>query len=163
MLSFMKLIPFLGLALLVGISTMGTAAAAPLELITAKEAAQPNLNISKGSKSANGEIIMGKPPVPGAPQIIVEKPEKGVGVNTPFPVKIRFVPTGGAKINLNSLEIDVLKLVKISLLSRFKPYSTSAGISVPEAQVPAGTYNVRIAVADDQGRRGETTQTWTVL
>jgi hypothetical protein len=161
--SLMKLLSLLFLTALAATGMAETTVAAPLELITAKEAAQPNLSIPKGGKSANGEIILGRPPVPGAPQIIVEKPEQGLGVNTPFPVKIRFVPTGGAKINVNSLEIDVLKLIKISLLSRVKPYATANGINVPEAQVPSGTYNIRIAVADDQGRRGETTQTWTVL
>jgi len=73
----MKLLSLLFLTALAGMGMAETAVAAPLELITAKEAAQPNLSIPKGAKSANGEIIMGKPPVPGAPQIIIEKPELG--------------------------------------------------------------------------------------
>ncbi len=96
------------------------------------------------------------------PQIIVEKPEPGASVATPFPVRIHFVPSAGAKINLQSFEIYVLKLIRISLLSRVKPYLNEKGINVPAAKVPPGTYNVEIAIADDQGRLGSTIQTWIV-
>jgi hypothetical protein len=99
---------------------------------------------------------------PGAPQIVVEMPAEGVLVSTPFPVKIHFLPAPGAKINLESLKVEVLKLVPISLLSRVKPYLTATGIDVPEAKIPAGTYNVHIAVSDDQGRETSTVQTWMV-
>ena len=135
--------------------------AAPLQLLTAKEAAEPDLPVPKGGKPS--DVFQAKPPVPGAPQIIVDKPAQGIGVKTPFAVKIRFLPNDGARINLNSLEIDVVKLVRISLLDRVKPYLSAAGINVPEAVVPSGTYNIRIAIADDQGRLGVTTQTWTIL
>ena len=129
--------------------------AAPLELITSKEAAQPNL-------PAIGEMTGPKSQAPGAPQIIVEKPAEGTTVHAPFPVKIKFVPSSGNKIDLGSLEIHVLKIIRISLLSRLKPYVTANGIDVPEAQVPTGTYNIHIAVEDDHGHRSETTQAWTV-
>jgi hypothetical protein len=141
--------------------------AAPVELLTPAEAAQPNL-----PRAADGSPITGNEslklnsgsaiPVPGAPQIFVETPTGGASVTAPFPVKIHFVPSAGSKINLESLKVEVLKLVPISLLSRVKPYLTAAGINVPEAKIPAGTYNVHIAVADDQGREGSTVQTWTV-
>jgi hypothetical protein len=138
---------------------------APVELLTATEAAQPNLpdpmhaGPTTGSERFSSTAAM---PVPGAPQIVVETPAGGAPVTAPFPVKIHFVPSSGAKINLDSLKVEVLKLVPISLLSRVKPYLTAAGINVPEAKIPSGVYNVRIAVADDQGREGMTLQTWTV-
>lgn len=136
--------------------------AAPLELITASEAAGPNLSLPKGGRPAGLSGLHGRSPAPGAPQIIVEKPEQGAAVSTPFPVRVRFLPSPGAKINLQSLKIDVLKLIRISLLSRVKPYLTERGINVPEAKVPPGTYNIEIAVADDQNRIGSTVQTWIV-
>jgi hypothetical protein len=141
--------------------------AVPVELLTPAEAAQPNLpavgdgNPITGNQSLklnSGPVI----PATGAPQILVETPTGGAAVTAPFPVKIRFVPSAGSKINLDSIKVEVLKIVPISLLSRVKPYLTAAGINVPEAKIPAGTYNVRIAVADDQGREGSTVQTWTV-
>jgi hypothetical protein len=138
-------------------------AAPPVELLTATEAAEPNMPAAKDTGSPDGPVrhSEGKP-VSGAPQIIVDTPTQGVGVSAPFPVTIRFVPSAGAKINLDSLKVDVLKLVPISLLSRVRPYLSATGINVPEAKIPAGTYSVRIAVADDQGREGTTVQMWIV-
>lgn len=141
--------------------------AAPLELITPAEAAQPNLLPAKDGSPITGNQSLHLNsvttlPVAGAPQILVETPAGGTPVSAPFPVKIRFVPSTGAKINLESVRVDVLKMVTISLLSRVRPYLTAAGINVPEAKIPTGTYNVRITVADDQGREGSTVQTWTV-
>ncbi len=136
--------------------------AAPLELITAEEAARPNLSAKKIEKFGGLGGLLGKAPEPGAPQIIVEKPEGGAAVATPFPVRVRFIPSSGSKINLRSFEIYVLKIIKISLLSRVKPYLTEKGINVPEAKVPPGTYNVQIEVADDKGRTGSTIQKWIV-
>ncbi|MGH8092883.1 MAG: hypothetical protein ACREIF_05365 [Chthoniobacterales bacterium] len=158
----MKVLSLLVVVALLSGAMAGEAPAAPLELLTAKEAAEPNLPISKAGQPGGLHGFYSEKLVPGAPQIIVEKPEQGAGVATPFPVKIRFIPSGGAKINLDSLEIDVLKLIKISLLSRVKPYVSEKGINVPEAKVPPGTYNIRITVADDQGRLGSATRTWLV-
>jgi hypothetical protein len=159
----MKRLPILRLVIsLLGLGLAMPAVAKPVQLLTAFEAAQPDLPPSKTeSPSApfqKSEIA----PVAGAPQIVVDTPEAGAQVATPFPVKIRFVPSAGSKINVSSVKIEVLKLVAISLLSRVKPYLSAAGINVPEAKIPAGTYNVRVAVADDQGREAETVQTWIV-
>jgi len=150
---------------LFGGSRLGSVGAAPVELLTPAEAAQPNLPIVKEGISVKSSVPFLRPeatPAAGAPQILVEMPMPGIAVTAPFPVKIRFVPSSGAKINLDSLKVDVLKLIPISLLSRVKPYLTAAGISVPEAKIPAGSYNVRIVVADDLGREGSTVQMWTV-
>ena len=86
----------------------------------------------------------------------------GTAVATPFPVKVRFVPTAGAKIALNTFKIEVLKLIPISLLSKVKPYLTASGINVPEAKIPSGQYNIRIAISDDKGREAIALQTWVV-
>jgi len=162
----MKLLPapILALALFVG-SLVVSVEAAPLELLTPAEAAQANLPVVKEEKPALDNVPSLRPevaPALGAPQIFVDTPAPGVAVTAPFPVKIRFVPSSGAKIDLDSLKVDVLKLIPISLLSRVRPYLTTAGINVPEAKIPAGTYNVRVVVADDQGREGTTVQMWTV-
>lgn len=162
----MKVLPVLFvLAVLCIGSLAGSAAAAPVELLTSAEAMQPNLPMGKDGQPTEGRIARTESrttPLPGAPQIVVDMPLPGIGVTAPFPVKIRFIPAAGAKINVDSLKVDVLKMVPISLLSRVKPYLTPTGINVPEAKIPAGTYNLRIVVADDQGREGSTLQTWTV-
>ena len=184
----MKIWSFAFLFALLTCGIISETSAAPLELITASEAAGPNLSIPKGGMSGepsglHGRSPMpggpnlsipkggmsgepsgfhGRSPMPGGPQIIVEKPEQGSSVPTPFPVRVRFIPSPGARINLQSLEIAVLKMIKISLLSRVKPYLNEKGINVPEAKVPPGTYNIEIAIADNQGRVGSTIQTWIV-
>jgi len=165
--------PLLAVSLVAG-WLAAPAAAAPVVLLTASEAARPdrpspkglppvaaNLPGPKGDKPLE-KMDTGMTPLSGAPQIFVDLPEPGLEVAAPFPVKIRFVPAAGAKIKVDSVKIDVLKLVPISLLSRVKPYLSPAGINVPEAKIPTGTYNVRIAVADDLGREGMTVQVWTV-
>lgn len=142
-----------------------SALATPVELLTSAEAAQPNLPAGKSAASSVERIARSDDHtlhVAGAPEIVVDTPTQGIGVTAPFPVKIRFIPSAGAKINVDSLKVDVLKMVPISLLSRVKPYLTPTGINVPEAKIPAGTYNLRIVVADDQGREGTVLQTWTV-
>ncbi len=158
----MKIWSFAFLFALLSCGIISETSAAPLELITASEAAKPDLSIPKGGVSRESSGFHGISPMPGGPKIIVEKPEQGTGVSTPFPVRIRFIPAPGARINLQSLEICVLKMIKISLLSRVKPYVNEKGINVPEAKVPPGTYNIEIAIADNQGRVGSTIQTWIV-
>ena len=158
----MKIGSFAFLFALLTCGVIGQTSAAPLELITTREAAGPNLSIPKGGMSEEPSGFHGRSPMPGGPQIIIEKPEQGSSVPTPFPVRVRFIPSPGARINLQSLEIAVLKMIKISLLSRVKPYLNEKGINVPEAKVPPGTYNIEIAIADDRGRVGSTIQTWIV-
>ena len=152
------LLPFVA----VGLAICGLGAARPVQLLTATEAAQPDGPRSSGPGRSAIDGLQKPETVVGAPQILVDTPESGGEVSAPFPVKIRFVPSAGAKINVSTVRIEVLKLVPISLLARVKPYLTAAGINVPEAKIPAGTYNVRVAVADDQGREGTTVQTWVV-
>ena len=158
----MKIWSFAFLFALLTCGIISRTSAAPLELITAGEAAAPNLPIPKGGESGEPPGFHRRSPMPGGPKIIVEKPEQGGSVPTPFPVRVRFIPSPGARINLQSLKIAVLKVIKISLLSRVKPYLNEKGINIPEAKVPPGTYNIEIAIADDQGRVGSTIQTWTV-
>ncbi len=158
----MKIWSFAFLVTLFNCGIITETSAATLELITPREASSPNLSIPKDDKSGDQLGFHARSPMPGGPQIIVEKPEEGASVATPFPVRIRFIPSQGATINLQSLEIGVLKLIRISLLSRVKPYLTEKGINIPETKVPPGTYCIEIAIADNQGRIGSTIKTWNV-
>ena len=101
----MKIWSFGFLFALLSCGIISETSAAPLELITASEAAKPDLSIPKGGVSGEPSGFHGISPMPGGPKIIVEKPEEGSSVPTPFPVRIRFIPSQGARINLQSLEI----------------------------------------------------------
>src|SRR5690242_10183112 len=83
--------PFLAALLICGI--ISETSAAPLELITASEADSPNLSCPKDGSSGGPAGFHARTPTPGGPQIIVEKPEQGSSVPTPFPVRVRFVPS----------------------------------------------------------------------
>jgi hypothetical protein len=157
----MKLTSHLFMGMLLSVLMAGAVMAGPLVLLSAKEAARVKLPEPKPGLLPLAESG-GEKPAPRAPKIIVDQPTNSSSVHAPFPIKIRFVPSSGNKINLDSVEIDVHKLVKISLVSRLKPYLTHEGINVPDAQIPSGTYNIHVALADDHGHRTETTQTWMV-
>jgi hypothetical protein len=160
----MKIFAFVVLlALVIGAVLSEVASAESLELITAKEAEEPNLSVPKSGTSGEFSRFHGRTPMPGAPQIVVEEPQQQTALSTPFPVRIRFIPSRGARINLNSVEVDLLKLTNISLFSRVIPYLTEKGIDIPQAKVPDGTHHIEIAVADNRGRIGSTVQTWMVV
>jgi hypothetical protein len=128
--------------------------AAPIELLTPKQARQPG--------RTKTPAISAKAPDPGAPVIVFDKPSPGASVAAPFPVKVRFITSGGAKIAMDTVKVDVLKVVPISILSKVKPYLTTPGINLPEASIPSGKYDVRILVSDAKGRQGEAEGTWVV-
>jgi len=156
----MKSIRLLLMLVLLGLEAGSSAA--PIELLTAQEAAQPELPMIKDPTNGKLSAAGDKTPVPGGPAILFDMPVPGTPVATPFPVKVRFVPTGDAKVLTDTLKIEVLKLIPISLISKVKPYLTAEGINVPEAKIPAGRYNVRVAISDDKGREGVALQTWVV-
>jgi hypothetical protein len=138
--------------LIVAASSQG----APVELLTAKQAALPDPAEPKLPPIAEKALT------PGAPSIVFDTPQPGNTITSPFPVKVRFVTTDGAKALPETLKIYVLKMAPISLLSKVQPYLTSAGINMPEAALPSGKYNVRVAIADDKGRQGTMEGTWIV-
>lgn len=129
---------------------------APVQLLTAKQASMRDQPQSKLPPIAS------KAPDPGAPNIVFEKPQPGNAITSPFPVKVRFVTSDGAKALPETLKIHVLKIAPISLLSKVQPYLTPTGINMPEATIPSGKYNVRVVIADDKGREGMTEGTWIV-
>jgi hypothetical protein len=131
-----------------------TSEAAPLQLLTPKQAAQPNQAHSKLPPIAIKDA--------GSPDIRFETPRPGTATSAPFAVKVKFVAADGAKIRPETLKIQVLKVVPISLNSMVKPYVSAAGINIPEATIPAGKYDVRVVVADTKGREGEAVGTWVV-
>lgn len=131
-----------------------TSHAAPLQLLTAKQAAQQSQAHSKLPPIANHDA--------GSPHIRFETPRPGTATAAPFAVKVKFVAADGAKIRPETLKIQVLKIVPISLNSMVKPYVSASGINIPEATIPPGKYDVRVVVADTKGREGEAVGTWVV-
>lgn len=130
--------------------------AAPVQLLTAKQAAQPDLPRGKLPPVAQNA------PVPDAPNIVFDNPRSGSSTAAPFAVKVRFVAAKDAKVVPNTLKIHVLKVAPISISKHVKPYLSDSGINIPEATIPAGKYTIRVLITDDKGREGVAEGTWVV-
>jgi hypothetical protein len=59
---------------------------------------------------------------------------------------------GGAKIDPQSLRVTLLTTPEVDLTSRVKPFVQANGIDMPDAETPAGEYNVRVELKDSDGR-----------
>jgi hypothetical protein len=67
-------------------------------------------------------------------------------------LQLAFQFFGGAKIDPQSLRVVLLKTPEVDLTSRVKPFVQANGIDMPDAETPAGQYNVRIELKDSEGR-----------
>ena len=128
------------------------AAPPPVTLITQDEANEPNGNPPKLTKTRS--IL--------APKINVIEPAGNPINGTTFRVKIGFSPGPDAQIDVGSLKLDVLKVIRLSIVDRVKDYVSPSGIDVPRAQVPRGNYTIEIAVSDTKGRTARMRQNWDV-
>jgi hypothetical protein len=132
-----------------------SAAAGVIQLITPEQA----------SLKPKGEIpppLVSKGP---APAIQVVLPETNVIENTPFHVKIVFIPLPDSAIDPKSLKLNLLVggFVPFSLLDKVKGLITQKGLDVPQANVPpGGPYTIEARIADLKGRTGTFRQSWTV-
>jgi hypothetical protein len=115
--------------------------AGALDLITVDEA-----NLPAAPKMATrGGITRG-------PGIKVISPAPDSQVKAPFAMKVDFQPHGGVKIDASSVKITYLKKPAVDLTPRLKPAISESGISLTDANVPAGTHDLKIDVTDADGR-----------
>lgn len=84
------------------------------------------------------------------PIIKVEKPQTGVPQNSPMEIVVKFVPRSHP-VDLNTLEVELVKFINIDITDRVVEYTTEQGIQLKEANVPLGSHRVRIALADTTG------------
>jgi len=128
----------------------GTAAAAGPEgmwLVTPEEAALAPTPLDKPV----GQLDVGREPPDTGPLIEVLKPGSGSPISVPLEISVKFVPRGGAPVDLTSLKVTLMKLFGIDITDRVRPYASPAGIQIPDAKLPSGEHTVRITVADASG------------
>jgi hypothetical protein len=77
-------------------------------------------------------------------------------VRSPMHLLVMFESFGGAKIDLDSVRVTYLKSPNVDLTPRIKPFVQSAGIDIPDVELPVGEHIVRIDVKDSDGRIGST-------
>ncbi len=71
-------------------------------------------------------------------------------------LQVMFESFGGAKIDLDSVKVTYLRTPNVDLTARIKPFVQSAGIDIPDVELPLGEHMVRIDVKDSDGRIGTT-------
>jgi hypothetical protein len=71
-------------------------------------------------------------------------------------LQVMFESFGGAKIDLDSVKVTYLKTPNVDLTPRVKPFVQSAGIDIPDVELPLGEHMVRIDLKDSDGRIGST-------
>jgi len=149
------------LALLASMLLAQQKASAPVQLITSDD-----LNYWDNTEKklhTRGETSPPPVPAPGAPleveTIEASGPEikvlapKTAAVDTPLELEVRFVPHDAA-VDPASIRVVAKKWILNDfrfgrdLTERVRPYISTAGIHVPQAEMPAGTFQFVLRVSD---------------
>ncbi|KIL98447.1 hypothetical protein CCC_03730 [Paramagnetospirillum magnetotacticum MS-1] len=117
-------------------------------LITEAEAALP--------AAAGGVTLRG---ITRGPTVKLVNPAE---TKSPFDLKVKFEPHGGAAIEPGSIKVVYLKSPIVDITDRVKPFVSLTGIDMAKAEIPAGRHSIRIDVKDSEGRAGSTTVELTV-
>ena len=97
------------------------------------------------------------------PSIKIVSPNPEEQVKSPFAMKVEFQPHGGAKIDASSVKVTYLKKPAVDLTPRLKAAISETGITLADAQVPAGSHDLKIDVTDADGRTKSQTVSFTVV
>lgn len=108
--------------------------------------------------------------VPDGPKIRLNQPLSNP-VRNPFYISIAFTASPDAFIALRSFQISVEKFIfgipvpmPTTLVRNYiKTGVTERGIELSDIDPPAGTYRIKISIADSKGRRTTLQQTWTTV
>ena len=91
------------------------------------------------------------PKLPDAgPMIELLKPIEHETISVPTEVVGRFTPRS-APVDLSTLKVSVVKLVRIDITDRLTAYVSPTGIKIPDANLPSGEHKVRITLGDAEG------------
>ena len=137
-------------ALCAGLAISGVAGA--VDLITEDEAKLP----AAPKVMSRGGITRG-------PGIKVLSPAPEGQVKSPFAMKVEFQPHGGVKIDASSVKVTYLRKPAVDLTPRLKSAISETGIALADAQVPAGSHDLKIDVTDADGRTKSETVSFTVV
>jgi hypothetical protein len=133
-------------SLLVGIlAAFASVSASATVLISSEEAKLP---------PPKGAIAIDRRGVTRAPKIILVSSTEPV--HSPVHLQLRFESFGGTKIDQDSVKVTYLRTPNVDLTPRVKSFVQATGIDMPEAELPAGDYTLRIDIKDTEGRVGST-------
>ena len=115
-------------------------------LVTPEEAAMAPAPGQPGG----AQVEVSREPPDTGPIIEVLKPAEGTTPTVPLEVSIRFAPRD-APVDMNTLQVAVVKFITIDITDRVRPYVSPAGIQIPDAKLPSGRHTVRISLGDASG------------
>jgi hypothetical protein len=82
--------------------------------------------------------------------------DEGEPIHSPMHFHVTFVSFGGAKIDPDSVKVTYLKTPNVDLTPRIRSFVQTAGIDIPDVELPVGDHMVRVDVKDTDGRTGST-------
>lgn len=74
----------------------------------------------------------------------------------PLTFDVTFEAHNGASVDPSTVKLTYLKQPAIDLTQRLRPYITAKGIRVADVDVPPGVHEIRVDLADTQGRTSTT-------
>ena len=131
------------LTILLSTAALGALTNQDFWLITPEEAEMQPALISPFDEMSTGVINKG-------PIVEVEKPQTDKPIGSPVEVVINFRKRL-SEINLDSLSVEVEKLINIDITDRVKPYVTLKGIRIPDAPLPSGEHTILLYIEDVEG------------
>lgn len=140
------------IALCAGVTLAWPGAAVAQTLITEAEAKLP-------PSTDVGMTTRGLSRGPGVEQV---SPDPDRGVQSPLPLKVKFVARNNVAIDPESVKVTYLKAQNVDLTERIKKYMTPEGIDMAKAEIPPGTHHLRINLKDNNGRTSTATIKLTV-
>ena len=112
----------------------------------------------------SGDSSMATRGVTRGPGIELVSPAPGTkNINSPLPLKIKFVGRNSVPIDTASVKITYLRTPSVDLTERVKAHLTKDGIDMAQADVPPGNHLIRIDVKDTEGRSASSTITLLVV
>lgn len=102
-------------------------------------------------------------PGPSDPMIDIRSPSLKEPVKAPVSIDLRFLASGSAKINLESLKI-LYGTFKLDITDRVRKEAKilSDGIQIASANLPSGSHKLLIQVANTEGKQAEREVRFTV-
>ena len=91
------------------------------------------------------------------PGIELVSPGTDRGVQSPVPLRVKFIARNNVGIDVDTVKITYLKAQSVDLTGRVKKYVTADGIDMANAEVPPGTHHLRISLKDKQERTSTVT------
>src|ERR1700722_19253926 len=126
-----------------------------MDLITPAEASLPAVNLLNVRGPVPGPEIQLISPAPTA-EVDGGLPVQAMtdAIKAPFSIVLRFIPHGGAKIDVDTLSLKYIKNPFVDLTQRVRPYTSLTGVNIVDANMPAGEHLIRVQIKDTRGRLG---------